>query len=104
MWPSPLGLSLYNAFKKVITNLDLSQAFGLDGIPVVVPKKCETELSYVLAELINICLKKSFFPDCGKVSFVVAVFKNVGERSKAKHCCLLVFSLCLLKSFKNFIN
>ena len=31
------------------------------------------------------CLKESCFPDCWKVSSVVPVFKNVGERSTAKN-------------------
>ena len=35
--------------KKVITNLDLSKAFRLDRIPEVVLKKCEPDLSYILA-------------------------------------------------------
>ena len=51
---------------------------------MVVLKNCETELSYILAELINKCLMEFCFPDCWKVSSVVPVFKNVGERSKAK--------------------
>ena len=67
--------------KNVITNLDLSKASGLDSFPVVVLKNCESELSYILAELFNKCLRESPFPDCWKVSSVVPVFKNVGERS-----------------------
>ena len=31
------------------------------------------------------CLKKSYFPDFWKVSLVVSVFKNVGEKSVAKN-------------------
>ena len=31
------------------------------------------------------CLKESCFPGCWKVSSVVPVFKNVGERSTAKN-------------------
>ena len=50
--------------KKVIMNLDLSKASGPDCIPAVVLKNCEPELSYILAELFNKCLKKSCFPDC----------------------------------------
>ena len=42
--------------KKVIMNLDLSKASGLDYIPVVVLKNCEPELSYI-SELFNKCLK-----------------------------------------------
>ena len=48
---------------KVIMNLDSSKASGPDLIPVVVPKNCEPELSYI-AELFNKFLKGSCFPDC----------------------------------------
>ena len=71
--------------RKVIMNLDLSKAFGTECIPVMVLKNYELELSYVLAELFNKCLNESSFPDCWKVSSVVPVFKNVGERSTAKN-------------------
>ena len=70
--------------KKVIMNLDLSKATGPDCIPVVVLKNCEPELSYILAELFNKCLKESCFPDWWKVSSAVPIFENVGERSTAK--------------------
>ena len=91
--------------KKVITNLDLSMASGPDCIPVVVLKNCEPEPSYILAELFNKCLKESCFtPDCWKVSLVVPVFKNVGERSTAKNyrpvSCLSVVS----KVFEKLVN
>ena len=71
--------------KKVIINHDLSKTSGPDYIPLVVLKNCEPELSYILAELFNKCLKESCFPDCWKVLLVVPVFKNVGERSIAKN-------------------
>ena len=71
--------------KKVVMNLDLSKASGPDCIAVVVLKNCEPELSYIFAELFNKCLKESCFPDCWKVSSVVPVFKNVGERATAKN-------------------
>ena len=71
--------------KKVITDLDLSKVSGSDCIPVVVLKNCGPELSYMPAELFNMCLKECFFPDCWKVSFVVTVFKNVWERFTAKN-------------------
>ena len=51
-------------FKKVIINLDSSKASGPDCVPVVVLKNCEPELSYVLTELFNMCLNKSYLPDC----------------------------------------
>ena len=103
VFPSRTYLKLHNIsvtpkiVKKVIVNLDVSKASGHDCIPVVVLKNCELELFYILAELFNKCLKESCFPDCWKISSVVPVFKNVGERSPA----LLVFFLWLVKSLKN---
>ena len=91
VFPSRTNLKLRNVsvtpkmVRKVVMNLDLSKASGPDCTPVVVLKNCELELSYILAELINKCLKESCFPDCWKVSSVVPVFKNVGERSTAKN-------------------
>ena len=71
--------------KKVIANLDSSKASGPEYIPVVVLKNCDPELSYILDEIFNMSLKESCFPDCWKVSPVVPVYKNVGERSTAKN-------------------
>ena len=71
--------------RKVVMNLDLSKASGPDCIPVVVLQNCEPELSYILAELFNKCLKESCLPDRWKVSCVVPAFKNVGERFTAKN-------------------
>ena len=71
--------------KKVITNLDSSKASGPNCGQVVVLKNCTSKLTYILAELFNKCLKESCFPDCWKVSSVVPVFKNFGERSTAKN-------------------
>ena len=51
----------------------------------MVLKNCEPELSNILAELFNNCLKETCFPDCWKVSSVVPVFKNIGKRSTAKN-------------------
>ena len=91
VFPTRTNLRLHNIsetpkmVEKVITSLDLSKASGPDFIPVVVLKNCEPKLSYILAELFNMCLKESCFPDCWKVLLLVPVFKNVGERSTAKN-------------------
>ena len=80
--------------KKVIANPDSSNASGPDRIPVVVLKNCDPELSYILAELFDMYLKESCFLDCWKVSVVVPVFKNAGERSAGKsYCPVSVFSM-----------
>ena len=64
--PSATNLKLHNIsmtpkmVKKVITNLS-SKASGPDCIPVVVLKNCESEPSYIVAELFNMFRKESFF-------------------------------------------
>ena len=90
VFPSRTNLKLHisvtpKMVKKVIINLHLSKTSGPDCIPVVVLNNCEPEFSYILAELFNKCLKEPCFPDCWKVLSVVFLFKNVGERSKAKN-------------------
>ena len=106
VFPSRTNLKLHNisvtpkVVKKVIINLDLSNPSGPDCIRVVVLKNCEPELSYILAELFNKCLKESCFADCWKVSSAVPVFKNIGEGLQRKTTALLAFFL-LVKFLKN---
>ena len=110
VFPSRTNLKLHNMsitpkmVKKVITNLDSSKASGPDCIPVVVLENCEPELSYILAKLFNKCLKESCFPDCWKVSVVVPVFKNVGERSTAKNYHPVSLLSVVSKVFEKFVN
>ena len=89
--------------KKIIMNLRLSKVSGPDCIPVVVLKNCESKLSYILAELFK-CLKESCFPDCWKVSLVVPVFKNVGERSTAKNYRPVSLLSVVSKVIEKFVN
>ena len=91
-------------FKKVITNLDLSKVSGPDCIPVMVLKTCEPEPSFILAELFNMCLKESCFPDCWKVSSVVPVIKNVGEKSAAKNYHPVSLLSVVSKVFEKLVN
>ena len=110
VFPSRTNSKLHNIsvtpkmVRKVVMNLDLSKASGPDCIPVVVLKNCELELSYILAELFNKCLKESCFPDCCKVSSVVPVFKNVGERSTAKNYCPVSLLSVVSKVFEKLVN
>ena len=109
-FPSRTNLKLHNIsvtpkmVRKVVMNLDLSKASGPDCIPVVVLKNCEPELSYIFAELFNKCLKESCFPDCWKVSSVVPVFKNVGERSTAKNYRSVSLLSVVSKVFEKIVN
>ena len=110
VFPSRTNLKLHNIsitpkmVKKVITNLDLSKTSCPDCFPVAVLKSCDPDLSYIVAELFNMCLKESSFPDCWKVSLVVSVCKNVGEMSTAKnyHSISLLFGVT--KVFEKRVN
>ena len=108
-FPSRTNLKLHISItpkmvRKVEMNHDLSKASGPDCIPVVVLKNCEPELSYILAELFSKCLKESCFPDCWKVSSVVPVFKNVGERSTAKNYRPVSLLSVVSKVFEKLVN
>ena len=58
----------------------------------------------MLAELLNKCLKESYFPDCWKVSLVVHVFENVGERSTAKNYRPVSLLSVVSKVFEKLVN
>ena len=107
VFPYGTNLRVHNSFiipnmvNKVITNLNSSEVFGPDCVPVVVLKKCEPELSYILVVLFNMCLKEYCFPDCWTVSSVVHVFKNVMKRPLLETVALFVFFLWLVESLGN---
>ena len=69
-FPSRFNVNLHNIcitprlVRKFITILRSSVVCGLDCISTVVLKNSESEFSYVLAELFNMCLKESSDPGC----------------------------------------
>ena len=89
---------------KIIMNLDLSKASGPDYIPVAVLKNCKPELSCILAELFNMCLKESCFPDCWKVASVVPVWSTAKKRPTAKKECPVSLLSVVTKVFKKLVN
>ena len=109
VFPSRTNLKLHISItpkmvRKVVMNLDFSKASGPDCLPVVVLKNCDLELSYILAELFNKCLKECCFPDCWKVLSVVPVFKNVGEMSTAKNYHPVSLLSVVSKIFEKLVN
>ena len=68
--PSRTNLKLHNISitpkigKKVKKNIDSSNVYGPDCIPVMVLKNCEPELLYKLAELFNMYMKEPCFSSC----------------------------------------
>ena len=90
IFPSRTDLKLHNIsatpkmVKKVMTNFDLSKASGRDCIQVVVLNKCEPELSVVITELFDKCVKESCFRDCWKVSSVSLYLRILGKGLQLK--------------------
>ena len=95
VFPSRTNLKLHNIsvtsrmVKKIIRDLDLSQASGPDCIPVMVLKTCEPELSYILAELFNRFHQWSMY------------LRMLGKDLQLKTTTLFVFFLWLVKPLKN---
>ena len=52
----------------------------------------------------NKCLKESCFPDCWKVSSLVPVFKNVGEKSTAKSYRAVSLLAVVSKASEKLVN
>ena len=111
--PTKVGIHMYATYtncqtlkmvKKVIMNLDSSKVSGPNCIPVVTLKNCEPELSCILAELFDMCLKESCFPDCQQVSLLVPVFKNDGKRSIAKNYHPVSPFSVVSKVFEKLVN
>ena len=71
---------------------------------MVFQKNYEPKRSYILAESFNTCLKEPCFPNCWKVSSVVPVSKNVGERSTAKNYCSVSLLSLVSKVFEKPVN
>ena len=103
VFPSRTNLKLHNISitPKMVKEVCSS---GLDCSPLVIRKNCESELSYILAELFNWCLKESCFPDFWKVSSLIVVFKNAGERSTAKIYCPVSLIFLVSKVFYKLEN
>ena len=106
VFPSRTNLKLHISIapkmvKKVIMNLDSSKVYGCDCIPVVVLKNCEPELSYIVTELFNKCLRDSFFQIVDRFHWRSLYTRMLGKSLQLKNTALLVFFLWLVKSLKD---
>ena len=82
----------------------MSKTSGPDCTPVAVLKNCEPELSYIQAEVFNMYLKDSCFPDCWKISSVIPVLKNVWVKCMARNCCSVSLLSVASEVFEKLIN
>ena len=107
VFPSRTNLKLHNIsvtpkmVKKVIMNHDFSRVSAPDCIQVVVLKNCESELSYLPAELFSKCLKEFVFQIAGRFHWWFLYLRMLGKMLQLKTTALLFF-LWYVKSLKNF--
>ena len=87
--------------KKVITKLNLSKVSGTDCVPVVVLTNFQPELSCIVGELFNMCLKESCFQIVGSSLWCFLYLRILGQSLLLKGTTLFVFFLWLVKSLKN---
>ena len=110
VFPSRTNLKLHDnnvalkSVKEVIISVNFSEVFDPNCIPVVVLAKCEPELSYIQAEMSDMCLKESCFTDWWKILSVVPVFQNVGEKSLAKNYHLVCVLSVTRKIFEKLAD
>ena len=89
--------------KKFVTDFDSSKLSGLAYIPIVILKNCKVKISYLLADLFNICLKEPCFSDSWNVSSVGPVFANFGEMFVTVNYSPVSF-LSVSKIFEKLVN
>ena len=89
--------------KKFVTDFDSSKVSGLVYIPIVILKNCKLQLSYLLANLFNICLKEPCFSDSCNFSFVGPVLTNFGEMFVTENYSP-VSLLSVSKIFEQLVN
>ena len=96
--PSRTNLKLHiisvapKLINKIIADVDLPQASGPDGIPVVALKNCEPELSYILGDS-SICVRRNLvFEIVGRSHrWSLYLFRVFGKSVWLKNTALLVF-------------
>ena len=106
-WNLALGIIkgwLKKMIKKVITNLYSSKASGPACIPVAVLKNPKLELSYILAELFNMCLKGLVFQIVGRSHWWSLYWRIFGRGLHLQTTSRLAFFLWLIKVCKKLVN
>ena len=109
VFPSRTNLKQYHIsmipkmIKMVITKLDLLAWFWTysSGSPKELWAWSFIDISWTFK---YVCVKESCFPDCWWVSWVVPVFRNVGERSAAKNYCPVSLLSVLSEVFEKLVN
>ena len=100
---APLPLSAFKIAVSLLSDSSLTTFLYLYGTFILVFLSHVflrfVLLSNIIAELFNMCLKGSCFPDFWKVLSAFPVFKNVVERSTAKNYRLVSLLSVVLKNF-----
>ena len=80
-----------------------SLAYGPDGVPPIVLRKCASVLAPCLVKLFQLCLSTSTFPSCWKFVYIQPVPKQ-GDRSNPSNYRPIALISCLSKVFESILN
>lgn len=90
----------YDKIKDVIKNLKRKKSPGIDGISNRMLKALPKKGIQSLTNIINNCLKFSYFPDCWKEAKVIAICKP----NKISSCPLSYRPISLLSSLSKILE
>ena len=88
---------------RVLSKLDVSKAYGSDGIPPRVLRECASELSPVISRLFRLIIKTMTFPKSWKHSLVQPIPKS-GYRSNPSNYRPISITCTISKVFEIILN
>jgi len=101
--PMPLPIFSSRKVYRVLSKLNVSKAYGPDGVPPCVLRECASELSPVLARLFRLCLKTQTFPSSWKHALVQPIPKK-GDRSNPSNYRPIALTSSISKVFESLLN
>ena len=101
--PMPLPIFSTRRVHCVLSKLDVTKAYGSDGIPPRVLRECASELSPVFSRLFRIIFKSKNFPKSWKHSLVQPIPKS-GDRSNPSNYRPISITCTISKVFETILN
>ena len=99
----PLPIFSIRRVRRALLNLDVSKAYGSDGIPPRVLRECAYELSPIINRLFRLIIKTKIFPSSWKHSLVQPIPKS-GDRSNPSNYRPISITCTISKVFEMILN
>ena len=86
----------------LLMDLDVSKAFGIDGIPNYVLKRCAPSIYVHVHHLFSECISNSYIPSEWKTHKIVPVYKK-GDRSSVRNYRPISLLCCISKVLESIV-